>query len=135
MSLSVHIDETLKLIHLTCSDVISAHDLMEYEREYWSEPERLSFNQLIDFSNALWDVEFSELFLLATNAAPQDDSIQGLKTYIVVADAMQAELAEFYQEARHEICPPHIREIVVSLDVEESLSILSNMGSSITPPS
>ena len=68
MSLSGNIDENLKLIHLTCSDIISAQDLVDYERDYWSEPRMLGFNQIIDFANALWDVEFSELFMLAANA-------------------------------------------------------------------
>jgi hypothetical protein len=125
MSLSVNIDKNQKLICLTCSDIISVNDLIEYEHEYWADPEMLSFNQIIDFSNALWDVEFSELFLLATNATAQDDSITGLKTYLVVADSVQTELAEFYRDTRHEICPAHIREIVVSLDIEEALSALT----------
>lgn len=52
MSLSVNIDENLKLIHLTCSDIISAQDLVDYERDYRSEPRMLGFNQIIDFANA-----------------------------------------------------------------------------------
>ncbi len=125
MSLSVNIDENLKLIHLTCSDIISAQDLVDYARDYWSEPRMLGFNQIIDFANALWDVEFSELFMLAANATMQDGSITGLKTYVVVADAMQAELAEFYRDTRQEICPAHIREIIVCLDINEALKALT----------
>lgn len=125
MSLSVNIDENLKLIHLTCSDIISAQDLVDYERDYWSEPRMLGFNQIIDFANVLWDVEFSELFMLAANATLQDGSITGLKTYVVVADAMQAELAEFYRDTRHEICPAHIRKIIVCLDINEALKTLT----------
>lgn len=125
MSLSVNIDENLKLIHLTCSDIISAQDLVDYERDYWSEPRMLGFNQIIDFANALWDVEFSELFMLAANATMQDGSITGLKTYVVVAEAMQAELAEFYRDTLHEICSAHIREIIVCLDINEALKALT----------
>ncbi len=125
MSLSGNIDENLKLIHLTCSDIISAQDLVDYERDYWSEPRMLGFNQIIDFANVLWDVEFSELFMLAANATLQDGSITGLKTYVVVADAMQVELAEFYRDTRHEICPAHIREIIVCLDINEALKALT----------
>lgn len=125
MSLSGNIDENLKLIHLTCSDIISAQDLVDYERDYWSEPRMLGFNQIIDFANVLWDVEFSELFMLAANATLQDGSITGLKTYVVVADAMQVELAEFYRDTRHEICPAHIRKIIVCLDINEALKTLT----------
>jgi len=125
MSLSGNIDENLKLIHLTCSDIISAQDLVDYERDYWLEPRMLGFNQIIDFANVLWDVEFSELFMLAANATLQDGSITGLKTYVVVADAMQVELAEFYRDTRYEICPAHIRKIIVCLDINEALKTLT----------
>lgn len=113
MSLAVNIDKDNSIIHVHASSIVDAEMLAAHERHYWSNNEFDGWHHLVDFRQCLLDISHSELFTLATHSVPTNVNYTGARTAVVVADGVQEELVEFYQEARHEICPPSIREVAI----------------------
>lgn len=119
MPLSASVDDENKMVHLIASGIVNGYDLMEYEREYWIGDQHLGYHHCVDLRQALLDVEFAELLILATHAAPSDDTpYTGARTALIVGGKTQTEQAEFYLEARHQICPPFIRELAIFEDTD-----------------
>ncbi len=121
MAFIVEIDTEARMLHTTCSDIVSCADLVSYGEEHWLTAEQQGFNHCIDFSGCLMDISEAELFAIATGSISSNSSYEGARTSLVVADDLQAELAEFYRAARHEICDPGIREVGIFRDLEAAL--------------
>jgi len=116
---TVSIDQDSLLIQLTWTDIVSVEELMEYERAYWQGNLLLGYNHCVDFRQCLLDIEFSELFALAAQTTPSGQAnYKGARTALIVADDVQEELAEFYREARHQVCDPAIREVRVFRELD-----------------
>jgi len=121
MPVCVEVDIEDQVVYLTCTGDITAEDLMEYEREYWAGPSHEGFHHYVDFCDCALNLDYSEVLMLATHAAPPDPSAyKGAKTALVVADEEQQQIVQFYKEARHSLCSPDIREIGVFLDPDEA---------------
>lgn len=118
MALSVVVDYNSMVVYLSCSDIVAAQELMDYEREKVGEDYQ-GYHCFADFRECLLDVEYSELLVLAVHAGSAATSPNcGARTAILVADRMQAEMMEFYREAHHEVCDPQVREIAIFRDME-----------------
>lgn len=132
MSFIVAVDHDKNIVDVKCNDVVCAQDLMDYEREYWVGEVHQGYHHCLDLRECLLDIEFAELFMLASHAVPKEaNSYTGARTAILVADTLQEELATFYRDARHEFCPPEVREVAVFEDEARAHEWL-NMGTLVT---
>ncbi len=117
----VSVREPETLVQVIWRDLVTADDLMEYEREYFGSSRLASYHHLVDFRDCELDVGFNEMIMLASHATPTGQApYLGARTAVLVRGEAQFERAEFYQHARHQVCDRGVREVCVFYEADDA---------------
>ena len=100
MPIKFTINREKRLVHATCSGVVTADELMVYQKDTWITGNVDGFDGLFDASGGDFSqLNYSDLLPFARNAALVDQFVPDSKLAIVIADAKQKTISEFYDSA------------------------------------
>jgi hypothetical protein len=119
------IDHDRRLVHVTASGVITPEVLFGYQKEAWSDPAIVGYDELVDMS-LVESVEApspSNVSALAGYSAKMDTSAKSTKLAIVAADDLLFGLGRMYQAYR-EMKPESKKEVAVFRTMPDALAWL-----------
>ena len=127
MPIDYYIDHARRLVVAKGRGIFTDTDVFVYQREVWSKPEVFGYNELVDMT------EIEEIAVpvpagplmqqLASEAAAQDDPINGGRFAIVATSSVAFGLARQYQTHR-ELQSRGTKQVRVFSTLSEALSFL-----------
>lgn len=124
MSIENDIDDEKKIIYSRCKNVMSLQDFRDYIDRIWGDARYFGYNELFDTRPADWtDFDFSNLFVVAGNAAQLSTIDPSSKLAWVVLEGKQKALTDFYKEAK-KMLPVSSRSLKSFYSEEDALDWL-----------
>jgi hypothetical protein len=128
MPIEYHIDHSRRLVVARGKGVFSGVDIFEYQREVWSRPDVVGYDELVDMSGvteiAAPNPAGDNFRALATESAATDPAETPTKFAIVAGEQFAFGLARMYQSYR-ELEPKSTKEVRVFRTLAEAMAYLN----------
>ena len=128
MPIDYHIDHARRLVVARGNGVLTGADIFGYQREVWSRPEVIGYDELVDMSGVKEIVTTSptsdNFRALASESAATDPPETPTKFAIVAGEELAFGLARMYQTYR-ELEPKSTKEVRVFRTLAEAMVYLN----------